>query len=85
MSPAMSKIYGLILQQIPDIPDKEWTLGPDDHFFTAVPFLGLPFRMAIVLPSLEFLGFLELPRFPSDRIGMCMVSVDFRPITREYA
>ena len=31
------KIYGLILQQIPDIPDKEWTLGPDDHFLTAVP------------------------------------------------
>ena len=57
----MSKIYGLILQQIPDLPDKEWTLGPDDHFLTAVPFLGLPFRTPIVFPSLEFLGFLELP------------------------
>ena len=57
----MSKIYGLILQQIPDLPDKEWTLGPDDHFLTAVPFLGLTLRTPIVFPSLGFLGFLELP------------------------
>lgn len=61
MSPAMSKIYGLILQQIPDSPDREWTLGPDDHFLTAVPFLGLHVRIVIVFPSLGFLGFLELP------------------------
>ena len=57
----MAKIYGVSLQQIPDLPDKEWTLGPEDHFLTAVPSLGLHVRIAIVFPSLGFLGFLELP------------------------